>query len=261
MSSLLRLRIGSGTDPGKVRTHNEDAVFTDGAHGLVVVADGMGGHKAGDVASKMTVQALSEALAATRTDERTPSGRWSIFKRKQTVRDRLVDAIKRANRVVLDTARRRPECKGMGTTVVAACLDDGVLYYAHVGDSRLYRLRDGELEQLSEDHSLLNEYLRLGVIKGENAARFPYKNIIVRALGLSPTVDVDAGQDVPQVGDRYLLCSDGLTDMVDDDGITAELERSGDPDTIAAGLIEAALAAGGLDNVTAVVADVVAEVP
>jgi len=260
MSSLLKLRIGSGTDPGKVRTHNEDALFTDGDRGLIVVADGMGGHKAGDVASTMTVQSVSEAFTATR-DEATPSGRWSLFKRKLTVRDRLVDAIRRANRVVLDTARRRPECKGMGTTVVAICLDEGVLHFAHVGDSRLYRMRSGELEQLSEDHSLLNEYLRLGVIKSENAARFPYKNIIVRALGLSPTVDVDAGQDNPQVGDRYLVCSDGLTDMVGDDTISAELERSGDPDTIAAGLIEAALVAGGLDNVTAVVADVVVEVP
>ncbi len=260
MSSLLRLRIGSGTDPGKVRTHNEDALFTDAARGLLVVADGMGGHKAGDVASKMTVQAVAEAFIST-DDDRSASGRWSIFKRRQTVRDRLVDAIKRANRVVLDTARRRPECKGMGTTVVTACLDEGILHFAHVGDSRLYRLRQGELAQLSEDHSLLNEYLRLGVIKNENASRFPYKNIIVRALGLSPTVDVDAGQDTPQVGDRYLLCSDGLTDLVDDEAITAELERSGDPDTIAAALIEAALTAGGLDNVTAVVADVVAEVP
>ena len=260
MSSLLGLRIGSGTDPGKVRTHNEDALYTDSDRSLVVVADGMGGHKAGDVASKMTVQTVAEAFATT-GDERTQTGRWRIFQRKQTVRDRLVDAIKRANRVVLDTARRRPECKGMGTTVVAACLDDGTLYFAHVGDSRLYRMRDGELEQLSEDHSLLNEYLRLGVIKDENAARFPYKNIIVRALGLSPTVDVDAGQDTPRVGDRYLLCSDGLTDLVDDAAIAAELERSGDPDTIAVGLIEAALAAGGLDNVTAVVADVIVEVP
>ncbi len=257
MSSRLRLRIGSGSDPGKVRTHNEDALFTEG--GLVVVADGMGGHKAGDVASKMTVQTIAEAFAVT-DDEYTPSGRWSIFKRKQTVRDRLADAIRRANRTVLDTARRRPECKGMGTTVVAACLDDGVLYHAHVGDSRLYRLRGGELEQLTEDHSLLNEYLRLGVIKAENASRFPYKNIIVRALGLSPTVEVDVGQDQPQVGDRYLLCSDGLTDLVDDEAIAGALERSGDPDTIAAGLIEAALFAGGLDNVTAVVADVAAEV-
>lgn len=260
MSRLLKMRVGSGTDPGKVRTHNEDALFTDADNGLLVVADGMGGHKAGDVASKMTVQAVAEAFVAT-SEERTPSGRWSLFKRKQTVKDRLVDAMKRANRVVLDTARRRPECKGMGTTVVATCLDEGVLYFAHVGDSRIYRLRDGELEQLTEDHSLLNEYLRMGVIKNENASRFPYKNIIVRALGLSPTVDVDAGQDNPQVGDRYLLCSDGLTDMVSDDDIRGELERSGDPDTIAAGLIEAALAAGGLDNVTAVVADVVAEVP
>lgn len=258
MSRLLRLRVGSASDPGKVRTHNEDALLADGERGIAVVADGMGGHKAGDVASRMTIDAVSEAFAATAED--TAAGRWSLFKRKLTGRDRLVDAIKRANRVVLDTARRRPECKGMGTTVVATCLENGVLHYAHVGDSRLYRLRGGEITRLTEDHSLLNEYLRLGVIKPENAGRFPYKNIIVRALGLSPAVDVDVEQDKPQVGDRYLLCTDGLTDLVDDDAIAAELERAGDPDTIASGLIERALAAGGLDNVTAVVADVVAEV-
>lgn len=255
MSALLRLRVGSASDPGKVRTHNEDAMLADGERALLIVADGMGGHKAGDVASKMAVATITEAFESTGGDQ--GGGRWALFKRKLTGKDRLVDAIKRANRVVLDTAKSRPECKGMGTTVIAACIEDGALHFAHVGDSRLYRLRQGELEQLTADHSLLNEYLRLGVIKAENAGKFPYKNIIVRALGLSPSVDVDAATDKPQVGDRYLLCTDGLTDLVNDARIGGQLERSGDPDTIAAGLIELALAAGGLDNVTAVVADVI----
>lgn len=258
MSGVLRLRVGAVSDAGKVRTHNEDAYLDDGEAGLIAVADGMGGHKAGDVASRLTIEAITQAFAS--IEEGQTQTRWLIFKRKMTGRDRLVAALKRANRVVLDTAKRKPECKGMGTTAVAACLEGDSLYLAHVGDSRLYRLRDGDLEQLTEDHSLLNEYLRLGVIKAENAGRFPYKNIIVRALGLSPSVEIDVDTDKPRVGDRYLLCSDGLTDLVDDAKIQARLAQPGDPDTVAQGLVDLALAAGGLDNVTAVVADVVAEV-
>ncbi|MCB9528260.1 MAG: Stp1/IreP family PP2C-type Ser/Thr phosphatase [bacterium] len=258
MSRLLRLRVGQASDPGKVRTHNEDSLLVDADGGVVVVADGMGGHKAGDVASKLAVAAVREAFSGG-DDEPQPS-RWLLFRRKLTGKDRLVEAIQRANRVVLETARRKPECSGMGTTVVALVMDDGALYYAHVGDSRLYRLRDGALVQLTEDHSLLNEYLKLGVIKPDMAQRFPYKNIIVRALGLSPGVEVDADVDRPQVGDRYLLCSDGLTDMAEEEEVRGVLARGGDPETAAAALIELALEGGGLDNITAVVVDVVAEV-
>ncbi len=258
MSKLLGLRMGYATDPGKVRTHNEDAVLCDPALGVAIVADGMGGHKAGDVAARLTIQAITEALSA--PDDDPPQSRWSLFRRKATGKDRLVDAIDRANRIIIETAKRKPECSGMGTTVVAAVMDDGVLHYAHVGDSRLYRLRDDALEQLTEDHSLVNEYLKLGVLKADSAARFPYKHIVVRALGLSPGVDIDTAVDRPQVGDRYLLCSDGLTEMADDDEVRAVLARTGDPATVAAALVELALEGGGLDNITAVVVDVVAEV-
>jgi protein phosphatase len=149
----------------------------------------------------------------------------------------------------------------MGTTLVAAWLDGDVIHYAHVGDSRLYRLRGESFELLTQDHSLVNKYRQAGVLTDADAERFPYKNVIVRALGLWPKTRVDAATTTVQAGDRLLLCSDGLTDLIDDSTIHRQLDAADDPAQAAQDLIEAALAAGGIDNITAVVADVETEEP
>ncbi len=257
MGAPLTLRYGAASHVGRVREHNEDAYLVLPEVGLAAVADGMGGHNAGDVASRLTVDAI-EAMFG---DGSAPASRgWrDLFRRRATSGPgRLVEAIKRANKVVLSTAQQRPECRGMGTTIVAFWVEPvaSQMHFAHVGDSRLYRLRRGKLEALTEDHSLLNEYLRLGELTPGQAKHFPYKNIIVRALGLSPGVQIDVESTQPEAGDIYLLCSDGLTDLVDDAKIRVQLATALDLDAAADALVELALEAGGLDNVTAVVAEV-----
>ncbi len=235
-----------------MREHNEDAFLLLPDAQLAVVADGMGGHQAGDVASRITIETLEEDFG-----DATPMparGFLGLFRRRSEGSDRLADSVRRANKAILDFARDRPECRGMGTTVVSLWAESGMLHYAHVGDSRLYRLRDGLLAQLTADHSLVNEYIRLGQLTPEQARHFPYKNVIVRALGLSPGVEVDTDTSELRAGDRYLLCSDGLTDLVEDETIRLQLAQIEDLDAAAAALVELALEAGGLDNVTAVVA-------
>ena len=249
----MKIRFSAQTHVGRVREHNEDALLVVPEAGLAVVADGMGGHSAGDVASQLTVETLEADFSEPGSSSR---GLLGFFRRKATGAGRLVQGIKRANRSVLSAAHKRSDLRGMGTTVVAIWLEEERLHYAHVGDSRLYRLRAGVLLCLTEDHSLLNEYVRMGELTVEQAKHFPYKNIIVRALGMSPGVQVEASSTDPEPGDRYLLCSDGLTDLVDEDKIGGQLRTADDLDTAAIGLVELALEAGGLDNITAVVAEV-----
>jgi protein phosphatase len=253
--TALTFRAGVASDTGRVRAHNEDAwlVLPDVDPLLLVVADGMGGHRAGDVASRLTVEEMAAAFAGWSANRR-----WTL-RRAESPRGRLVEAVRRANARVLAEARRDESRRGMGTTVVALLLDGDVVHFAHVGDSRLYRSRAGRLEQLTADHSLLNEYLQLGLITPERAAAFPYKNVIVRAVGLSPGVEVDAATREAVPGDRFLLCSDGLTDLVPDETIRDQLATGDDPAATAQALVDLALDAGGTDNVTAVVAHTHAE--
>lgn len=256
MSRHLRLDVAGVSDVGKVREHNEDAWLWVEAAGLVVVADGMGGHRAGDVAADLAVRTLAEAYHDGAPE---PSRLRAILRLRAPALTRLVQVAREANQAILDHARDRPECKGMGTTLVALELSGTQVHRVHVGDSRIYRLRGRRLAQLTQDHSLVNEYLRLGVITPDKAERFPYKNVIVRAAGLSPNVEFDAASEPAAAGDRYLLCSDGLTDLVGDDTIREQLGRREAPAIVARALVDGALAAGGTDNITAVVADVVTE--
>lgn len=252
----LRLRCAAVTDVGTFREHNEDGFLVLNDLGVAVVVDGMGGHNAGDVASAIAAECLERAF---RTAPRGWLARlFDRFRQQPTKLQKLIEAVEGANRAVFLESRRRPECAGMGTTIVALWLD-GDTHIAHVGDSRVYRFRDGVLEQITDDHSLLNEHLRQGLITEADVATYPHKNIIVRALGLLPRVVVDGVSDAPKVGDRYLLCSDGLTDYVDDASICAKLEAEADPEVAARALIDLALAAGGLDNVTVVIAQVEVE--
>ena len=249
------LRLAGKTDVGSVREHNEDAWRHTGDGSMVVVADGMGGHQAGEVAADMATQVLAELFEASEA----PKPWWRFWAPPPAGRARLVDAVQRANRAVFTTSLRDPSRQGMGTTLVAIWLDGDVLHHAHVGDSRLYRLRGEAFEQLTDDHSLLNKYRQAGLVSDADAERFPYKNVIVRALGLWPQTRVDAGTATIEVGDRLLLCSDGLTDLVDDTTIHRQLDAADTPADAAGELVRAALQAGGIDNITAVVVDVESE--
>ena len=236
------LRGGAATDVGRVREINEDRFLQRDDLGLFAVADGVGGHQAGEVASQTSVETIESAFI-----EPTTEG--------------LVAAIKQANEAVWHLAQSAAEKRGMGTTLTAVALvsEDGEehLAVANVGDSRVYLFQRGELSQLTEDHSLVEELVREGQITREDARVHPQRSIITRALGMEPQVRVDHLQLIPYQGDRLLLCSDGLTNEVPDDRIESTLRRIGDPQEAAQELVRQARAHGGNDNITVVVVDVV----
>lgn len=222
------------TDTGRRREGNEDASYVRVP--LFVVADGMGGAQAGEVASRLTVEAFAAGL---------PAGGGSD-------EERLVALIADANERVLAGAAGDPRQAGMGTTCTAAYLGEDTLAIAHVGDSRCYRFRSGRLEQLTDDHSLVGELVRRGQISAAEAEDHPQRSIITRALGQEPGLTVDHHSRAPQDGDVYLLCSDGLTDMIDDGVIATILAAGGSLDERAQALVAAANAAGGRDNITVI---------
>ncbi len=250
------LRFGAATHVGRVREHNEDTYAVVEPRRLALLADGMGGHERGDVASRMAVDAVREAL-----ERPAPRSPWWIRWLRPIPDDltRLVRAFEGANRAV-HRADDRGDVFSMGTTLVGAWFREPDLLLANVGDSRAYRQRGDTLVQLSSDHSLLNDYLSAGLLRPEQVADFPFRNIINRGIGLRPTVVVDRWRLAVQPDDRYLLCSDGLTDLVDDATIASRLTGADfDPQAAADALIELALDAGGVDNVTAIIAYVPAE--
>ncbi|HEX7667920.1 MAG TPA: Stp1/IreP family PP2C-type Ser/Thr phosphatase [Polyangiaceae bacterium] len=235
------------------RNHNEDNFSILEENGLYIVADGMGGHASGEVASQMAVDALKEFFAATEQD---PERTWpyKMDRSKGYEENRLITGIKLANLRIYESAQREARQRGMGTTLVSLfAVEDGV-YVAHVGDSRSYRLRDKKLEQLTEDHSLLNDYIKMKRLTPEEIANFPHKNVIVRALGMKDTVKVDTRFETPREGDTYLLCSDGLSGPVSDEEILEIMSSATDLKTAASRLIERANQNGGPDNITCVLA-------
>jgi len=235
------LRFGSATDIGKVRATNQDQVLV--AEPLFAVADGMGGHAAGEVASLTAVEALRQAF----NRDRSAAG--------------LVAAAEQANRAVWDRAADDASLRGMGTTLVAMALvqvdGEDRLIVINVGDSRLYLLRQGELEQLTSDHSLVQELVDVGELSEAEAAVHPQRNVLTRALGVDPDVVVDDLQILPVKGDRYLLCSDGLPREVSDAQLASILRRFTNPTHAAKELVAQARAHGGNDNITVIVVDVV----
>ncbi|MGH7281101.1 MAG: Stp1/IreP family PP2C-type Ser/Thr phosphatase, partial [Polyangiaceae bacterium] len=222
-------------------------------NGLYIVADGMGGHASGEVASQMAVDALKEFFSATEQD---PERTWpyKMDRSKGYEENRLITGIKLANLRIYESAQRDSRQRGMGTTIVSLfAVEDGV-YVAHVGDSRSYRLRDKQLEQITEDHSLLNDYIKMKRLTPEEIANFPHKNVIVRALGMKDTVKVDTRFETPREGDCYLLCSDGLSGPVSDEEILEIMSSASDLKGAASKLIERANQNGGPDNITCVLA-------
>jgi protein phosphatase len=249
----LRVEVAGETNVGRKRNHNEDSLAIFSEFGLYVVADGMGGHASGEVASKMAIDTLREFFSATADD---PERTWpyKMDRSKGYEENRLITGIKLANLRIFEAAQRDPRQRGMGTTIVAIfAVVDGV-YVAHVGDSRVYRVRDSKIEQLTEDHSLLNDYIKMKRLSPAEIANFPHKNVIVRALGMKDTVKVDTRFEIPRADDIVLLCSDGLSGPVSDDQILALIEGSTDLKTAARRLIESANENGGPDNITVVLA-------
>jgi PPM family protein phosphatase len=255
-----KLRTVATSDTGKVREHNEDAFSLDNEIGLVVLADGMGGYNAGEVASgiavKTIVNIVREAYAHQElegTDPDTGLTRPSVI---------LRDAILRANKIIYQTSKTQPQCEGMGTTIVAALFYDNKVAVAHVGDSRLYRLRTDRFEQITLDHSLLQELVDRGFYSPEEAQRATNKNYVTRALGVDASVLVEIHEHPAQKGDYYVLCSDGLTDMVEDEDIHLTISTfNANLDTVAKQLIQLANDNGGRDNVSVMVAHVVETFP
>lgn len=237
---MTTLRAGAATDVGRVREINEDRYLA--ADVIFAVADGVGGHQAGEIASQTSVDKLRDGFV-----EHTTGG--------------LVEAVNKANEAVWRLAQERPDRRGMGTTLAALALvvdeADEQLAVANVGDSRVYLLSPGEFTQLTRDHSLVEEMVREGRISPDEARVHHQRSIITRALGMEPAIEVDVWALIPNEGDRYLLCSDGLTNELSDARISATLRRLGDPAEAARELVRQARAEGGADNITAVVVDVV----
>lgn len=243
------------TDVGRKRKHNEDAYLLDAERGLFVVADGMGGHAAGEVASRLTVESIQEFISGTE-DDHDNTWPFGYNNRYSVDGNRLSTAIERANEKVMRAVVNRPELKGMGTTVVAALFDERRATLVHVGDSRAYLMRESELRRLTDDHSWVQEQVNAGILSEEEARSHPLKNVVTRALGGGTHVAVDLIEIPVGGGDRFLLCSDGLTGMVSDEEITAALSSTRSLEEIVRGLIDLANERGGVDNITAIVVEV-----
>jgi PPM family protein phosphatase len=247
----LRVRFAGDTNVGMKRDHNEDSYYLPHSERLAIVADGMGGHASGEVASRLAVETIVSYFEQT-GDERPVTWPFKIDHGQKHHINRLVTAIKLANLKIHEEAQRNPACRGMGTTLVSAVFADDALIIGHVGDSRLYRLREGLFDQLTEDHSLLNDYIKMKHLSPEEIAAFPHKNVIVRALGMKTTVQVDVILEQPRLGDVYVLCSDGLSGMIPDTEIAEIVANEPDLNRLCDRLITAANSNGGLDNVTVV---------
>ena len=250
----------SGTDTGRVREHNEDAIGSEPDIGLYVLADGMGGYNAGEVASGIAVKTIMNLVReAYQVQDLSGIDRATGLMRPSII---LRDAILRANKIIHQTSKTQPQCEGMGTTVVAALFYNDRIITAHVGDSRLYRLRGDRFEQLTMDHSLLQELVDRGFYSQEEAARSTNKNYVTRALGVEPTVEVDVREHRAEKADHYVLCSDGLSDMVEDEDIQLTISTFGDNlDVVAKQLVQLANEHGGRDNISVVLAQVIDSFP
>ncbi len=250
----MRIRYAGNTHVGMKRDHNEDSLFLYADQNVYIVADGMGGHASGEVASQMAVETLAKFFKETEEDDEI-TWPFKMDKDRKYQESRLCTAVKLANLSIYESALANAKQKGMGTTIVVTFFTDKHAYVAHVGDSRVYRIRGGDMIQVTEDHSLLNDYIKMKDLTPEEIENFPHKNVIVRALGMKETVRVDVSCDEPQDGDIYLLCSDGLNGMVSDPEIRDTVLSCNDDLELACNrLIQKANEHGGTDNVTVVLA-------
>ncbi|HUX62995.1 Stp1/IreP family PP2C-type Ser/Thr phosphatase [Sulfuricella sp.] len=257
MDLRLALEIVSLTDPGKVRSHNEDSIATDNEAGFAILADGMGGYNGGEVASGIAVTMLADGLKKALHAGLPEQGPGLLVKSE----------IEKTNGAIYQTAQSQPQFSGMGTTLVCALFHDNHITVAHVGDSRLYRYRQKEpdqtqFEQITRDHSLLQEQIDSGMISREDARLSNNKNLVTRALGVDPTVNVEVQEHEALPGDVYLLCSDGLNDMVGDEEIQLTLSVLGTNLELAAQrLVQMANDNGGRDNVSVILVRILHSFP
>lgn len=260
MSLISSLEMAKATHTGMVRSHNEDSIATDTEIGLAVLADGMGGYNAGEVASGIATALISsetrEALVRQAPHE-VDRATGSPFAKKL-----LADIIAKANTSIFQSANSQPQYAGMGTTLVVALFCNNQMTIAHIGDSRCYRQRDGKLEQVTRDHSLLQEQIDSGLLTKEAAKRSQNKNLVTRALGIEPAVEAEIHTHPAQEGDIYLICSDGLNDMVEDEDIEMTLGALGANLPLAAEqLVQMANDNGGRDNISVVLIKVKKDFP
>jgi PPM family protein phosphatase len=243
----MPIEFHAAVDPGRARANNEDSVGIDPEADLAVLADGMGGYNAGEVASQMLTSFVSNEL-----------GRWlreaSMLASDADVRRAMDICVDNANRAIFNASNSNPQYAGMGTTLVLAVFRERRLLLGHVGDSRAYRLRGGRLQQLTRDHSLLQEQIDAGLITPEQAAFSANKNLVTRAVGVEDTVLLETHQHEVQPGDTYLMCSDGLSDMLDDTTIGQVMLAHESLPAAATALIDAANEAGGKDNIAVILA-------
>ncbi len=242
------------TDVGRKRDKNEDSLLVNGDLGVFVVADGMGGHQGGEIASRIAVKTVEDTISQVVRDPEATIATDMAFDRSHPG-ELLKYAIRVASGKIYDEACNTPHLKGMGTTVVSLYVKDGKGFVAHAGDSRAYLARDGEMKQITADHSLVAEQLRAGFITRDEIKNHKYKNIITRSVGFQGDVEVDLNQWETKKGDRFLLCSDGLSNLVDE----AELKRvlcGSSPKNACKRLIEAANLKGGDDNITVVIVSI-----
>ena len=246
----MKIRYAAKTDVGMKRTHNEDYFSLIEDEQLFLVADGMGGHASGEVASKMAAETIGEFYQRTREDE-DATWPYKMDRSLSYVENRLVCAVKLANLRIFETSCRDIRYKGMGTTIVSCMVSGDKAYVGHVGDSRVYRIRSGAIQQITRDHSLLEDYKEAKPDMTEEEERnFPHKNVITRALGMRETVQVDIKAHQIQSGDLFILCSDGLSGMVPDEQILYIASNAKSLERAVAELVDAANRSGGTDNVT-----------
>lgn len=238
----MSLEVWCQTDVGLRRESNQDSFLIDRELGLYIVADGMGGHKGGEVASKMAAEKVREIVAL----------KYRGLGRQYTVRQMLQEAVTHASHAIYDRSQRDADCNGMGTTLVACFAYENALFVANVGDSRAYMFSSPNLWQITEDHSLVNEQIRNGLLTEENAVHFGAKNVITRSVGYERDVECDVFERQIKKGELFLICSDGLSGMVSDEDISTAF-RDLKPAELATFFIEAAKAGGGDDNITALV--------
>jgi serine/threonine protein phosphatase PrpC len=249
--------VGVMTDVGRVRAINEDSFSIAPHRGLFMVADGLGGQNAGEIASKMAIETIEKHLL----DRGNPLiGKYREELSPDT--NRILSSIRLANSAIYEAGQRNPEQQGMGTTISSVFINGDVMTVAHVGDSRIYLIREGRLVRLTADHSLVEEQLRRGLITELEAEKSKHRNIITRALGAEETIQVDADEEILLDHDKILLCTDGLTDMVRDEDISRMVLQNGnDPQKACAELADMANAKGGVDNITVILVDCEKDVP
>ncbi len=250
-----KIEVFGETNTGVKRSHNEDCIGTEARLGLAVVADGMGGYKGGEVASALAINTILTDLESTISSRKQQDAGTDEASGYSLESLAVRDTLKKCNQVIYNAAQSQPQYRGMGTTIVLALFYDNRLTIAHVGDSRLYRLRNDELELITVDHTLLQELIAKGFYTSEEAKESQNKNLVTRALGIDPDIEVDLQEDIALPGDTYLLCSDGLNDMVDDRDIYLTLNKYNDNlESAVTELVKLANENGGKDNISVILA-------